>query len=398
MNSDKTSTSIAHPQDALSGARRVEFQRLDGDYRSSFERAPVGLYRSTPDGQVVRANPALVALNGYRDERDMLDDLRSNGNDWYVDPTRRSDFHELMATQDRVQDFVSEVYRMKTRERIWVSENSWSVRAADGSLLFYEGVVEDITLRVKAQTELAQARIAAEAASEAKSTFLAVMSHELRSPLNAIIGFSEIIATRLYGPSDPRYFEYAEDIRTSGTQLLALIEDILDLSKIGAGQMHLRESAVHIPMIATSVVRLFATSAQKGDLKLIVNFPEDFPQVQGDALRLKQVLTNLVANAVKFTPAGGIISISGAVTPESLSFWVDDTGIGMTPDEAARALEPFTQIEHDMTRNRSGTGLGLPISRDLIHLHGGTLSIDSRKDEGTRVLISLPSDRVIPNA
>lgn len=369
-------------------------RQRNADYQSIFENATVGLYRSSPDGTVLRANPALVAMNGYESETQMIEDLRVNGNAWYVSPTRRREFHEAMAANDSVKEFVSEVYRMHTRERIWVSENAWTVRDENGSALFYEGVVEDITARVKAQAELAKARVAAEAASEAKSTFLAVMSHELRSPLNAIIGFSEIIAKRLYGDNDPRYFDYAEDIRVSGSQLLALIEDILDLSKIGAGHMHLREAIVDIPSIAIGTVRLFAASAQKAGLQLSASFPEGYPALQADAVRLKQVMTNLVANAVKFTPPGGEVAIGGQQTEDGMCFWVTDTGCGMTPDEAARALEPFVQIEDNMTRSKGGTGLGLPISKDLVELHGGRLSIASEKGKGTRVLIWLPRDRI----
>lgn len=384
-----TGTSPAAPESL------VQRRQRNADYHSIFENATVGLYRSSPDGAVLRANPALVAMNGYQNEAQMIEDLHVNGNSWYVSPTRRREFHEAMAAHDSVKEFVSEVYRMHTRERIWISENAWTVRDENGTVLFYEGVVEDISDRVKAQAELAKARVAAEAASEAKSTFLAIMSHELRSPLNAIIGFSEIIANRLYGDNDPRYFDYAEDIRVSGSQLLALIEDILDHSKIGAGQMHLREAIVDIPNIAISTVRLFAASAQGAGLRLSASFPEGYPALQADAVRLKQVMTNLVANAIKFTAPGGEVAIGGQQTGDGLCFWVTDTGCGMTAGEAMQALEPFVQIDDNMTRSKGGTGLGLPISKDLIELHGGRLTIDSEKGRGTRVLVWLPRERIV---
>jgi PAS domain S-box-containing protein len=389
ISSMMTGSSPAAPESLAQRRQR------NADYQSIFENATVGLYRSSPDGVVLRANPALVAMNGYESETQMIEDLRVNGNAWYVSPTRRHEFQEAMAVHDSVKEFVSEVYRMHTRERIWISENAWTVRDENGTALFYEGVVEDISERVKAQAELAKARVAAEAASEAKSTFLAVMSHELRSPLNAIIGFSEIIANRLYGDNDPRYFDYAEDIRVSGSQLLALIEDILDLSKIGAGHMHLREAIVDVPSIAIGTVRLFAASAQKAGLQLSASFPEGYPALKADAVRLKQVMTNLVANAVKFTPDGGEVAIGGQQTEDGLCFWVADTGCGMTAEEAGRALEPFVQIGDNMTRSKGGTGLGLPISKDLVELHGGRLTIDSEKGKGTRVLVWLPRERIV---
>lgn len=388
-SSDRSAPSESNP-------RATEALRpIDADYQSIFENANVGLYRSALDGRLVRANPALAMLNGYANEAEMLEDLRHNGNEWYVDPGRRAEFHRLMAQQQSVRDFVSQVYRMKSRERIWVSEKAWTVRGPDGRTLFYEGVVEDITDRVKADAELAAARIAAEAASEAKSTFLAVMSHELRSPLNAIIGFSEIIANRIYGPHDPRYFDYAEDIHASGTQLLSLIEDILDMSKIGAGHMQLRETAVSVPNLATSVLRLFAANASKAQLALTMQFPDHYPVLRGDPVRLKQVLTNLVANAVKFTPPGGSVMVGGDQTADAVRFWVADTGPGMTPEECARAVEPFVQVHDSMTVHMGGTGLGLPISRDLIALHDGTLTLDSAKGAGTRVIVALPRSRMV---
>ena len=177
---------------------------LDDNYRSIFENASIGLYRSTPDGRLVRANPALVALNGYGDESALHKALELDGNQWYVEPGRRAEFQRMIAEHGRVQDFISEVYRTGTGDRIWVSENAWAVRDDAGEIVFYEGTVQDITDRIATDQRLSQARREAEAASEAKSTFLAVMSHELRSPLNAIIGFADIIAGRLLGPEDPR--------------------------------------------------------------------------------------------------------------------------------------------------------------------------------------------------
>lgn len=368
---------------------------LDDNYRSIFENASIGLYRSTPDGRLVRANPALVALNGYYDESALLEALEIGGNQWYVEPGRRAEFHRMIAEFDRVQDFVSEVYRASTGERIWVSENAWAVRNSSGEVVFYEGTVQDVTDRIATDQRLSQARREAEAASEAKSTFLAVMSHELRSPLNAIIGFAEIIAGRLLGPEDPRYFEYAEDIRMSGSHLLDLISDILDLSKIGAGKMHLDEERVDLTDLAGRTARLFAANLSTAQLTLVVAVPSGFPTLRADPMRLGQILVNLVSNSIKFTPPGGTITIDAAERPGTLQIRVTDTGAGMTPDETERALEPFIQFSHPVNRSRGGTGLGLSICRELAALHDGTLTIDSIKGVGTTVTIHLPRTRAI---
>lgn len=367
-------------------------------YRSIFENANIGIYRSTPDGRLVRANPALVALNGFTDERQMIAELDARGNAWYVEPGRRSEFYRLIEERDRVEDFVSEVYRMRTRERTWVSENAWAVRDDAGRILFYEGTVQDVSDRVAQAQLLARARVEAEAASQAKSTFLAVMSHELRSPLNAIIGFAEIIAGRLFGPSDPRYFEYAEDIRVSGTHLLGLIGDILDLSKIGAGHMHLDERPVDIRNLADRTARLFAANLSKSGLTLRTLVPEDFPALRADPMRLGQILINLVSNAIKFTPAGGTVTISAAQEPDAVVLRVSDTGTGMTGEEAARVVEPFVQVDNPLNRGRGGTGLGLSICRELAVLHGGSLGIESAPGAGTTVTVRLPRERAAPAA
>jgi len=326
----------------------------------------------------------------------MLRDLSENGNEWYVDPDRRTEFFRLLDGDGRVEQFVSEVRRMTTGERFWISENAWAVRDADGRIIFYEGTVQDVTDRVNGDRQLARARLEAESASQAKSTFLAVMSHELRSPLNAIIGFAEVIAGRLLGPSDPRYFEYAEDIRVSGTHLLGLIGDILDLSKIGAGKMHLDERPVDLTAVATRTARLFAANLSKAQVRLEMAVPADFPALHADPMRLGQILINLVSNAIKFTPAGGTVTITAEHRPDGIVIAVVDTGIGMTPTDAARALEPFVQIASGFERSGGGTGLGLSICRELATLQGGRLTIDSIKGSGTTVALHLPGERALP--
>mgnify|MGYP003700642163 CR=1 FL=1 len=368
---------------------------LDSTYRSFFENANIGLYRVTPDGRLIRANPTLVALNGYASEAEMLKDLSENGNHWYVDPERRAEFYRRITGDGRIENFVSEVHRMTTRERIWVAENAWTVRDATGRVIYFEGTVQDVTDQVNADRQLARARLAAEAASQAKGTFLAVMSHELRSPLNAIIGFAEVIAGRLLGPNDERYFEYAEDIRVSGTHLLGLIGDILDLSKIGAGKMHLDERLVDLHAVAERTARLFAANLSKAEVTLGLAVPDDFPALRADQLRLGQILINLVSNAIKFTPAGGKVTIAAEVLPDEVAIRVADTGVGMTEAEAIRAIEPFVQIDNGFDRNRGGTGLGLAICRELAALHGGSLTIASAKGAGTTVTLHLPSDRAV---
>lgn len=247
------------------------------------------------------------------------------------------------------------------------------------------------------ETAARLARAEAEQATAAKSQFLAVASHELRTPLNAIIGFAEVMVHRIHGPmGNPKYAEYAEDIRGSGLHLLALINDILDLSKIEAGKMDLRLEVVDLPTLAAECVRLMRGRVEAAALDLrVVSTGEKAPHLRADAMKIRQVLLNLINNAVKYTPSGGTITVAVERDPlwpdDYMVMRVTDTGCGMTPTEVALALEPFRQINSHLARAGEGTGLGLPVAKSLVELHGGSLSIDSEPGQGTTVSIRLPT-------
>ncbi|HEX6842596.1 MAG TPA: ATP-binding protein [Stellaceae bacterium] len=244
--------------------------------------------------------------------------------------------------------------------------------------------------------ELERARVAAEASSRVKSQFLANMSHELRTPLNAIIGFSEMIRDAIMGPVATRYREYAHDIHNCGRLLLGVISDVLDLSKVEVGRLDLHDEQVDLAKVVGDCHRLISERVKTGRLELAIDLPPDLPMLRGDELRLKQIVLNLLSNSVKFTPPGGRVTLSAAVTPDgSLALMVSDTGIGMKAEEIPIALEPFRQVDNVHTRRYEGTGLGLPLARTLVELHGGTLAIKSVPGRGTSVTVTLPPNRLI---
>jgi signal transduction histidine kinase len=237
----------------------------------------------------------------------------------------------------------------------------------------------------------------AHAASHAKSEFLANMSHELRTPLNAIIGFSEIVAGELFGPIGARrYVEYAEDIHTSGILLLSIISDVLDLSKIEAGQRQLSESMVELHDAAESSLRLVRGRAENGRVRIVSGIARNtVPRVFADERAVKQILLNLLSNAVKFTPEGGRVAVGAELrTDGSLAVSVDDSGIGIAPENIPRALAPFSQVDTSSSRSHEGTGLGLSLVKSLIELHGGTLELESELGKGTLATVIFPAARV----
>ena len=249
--------------------------------------------------------------------------------------------------------------------------------------------------RKRGHLSLIEALEKAELASRSKSEFLANMSHELRTPLNAIIGFSEMMEQQILGELSDKYRDYAGSIRSSGAHLLDIINDILDIARIEAGDTELIEETFTLLSAIESSVRLIEERASTKNIKVSVDAAPDLPQLFADARNIKQVLINLLANAVKFTDDDGKVSISARMTGSGLAIAVSDNGIGMRASDIPAALAPFGQADSALERKFEGTGLGLPLSKTLVELHGGTLWIDSALGRGTTVTITLPEERLV---
>lgn len=240
----------------------------------------------------------------------------------------------------------------------------------------------------------------AHAASRTKSEFLSSLSHELRTPLNAVIGFSEILMMEFWGPlGDVRYKDYANDIHVAGKHLLSLINEVLDLSKIDAGRFELHDELVALPEIARQCLSLVGERAARTGLELDLQVDEDLIPLRADARVLRQILLNLLSNAIKFTPAGGRVTTAAVLTPEGwLALSVADTGIGIASENFSRVLEPFGQVDSELARQHSGesTGLGLPLCRRFVELHGGQLTLESNPGSGTTLTALFPPERLGP--
>ena len=244
--------------------------------------------------------------------------------------------------------------------------------------------------------ELQAAKLQAEAASKAKSDFLANMSHELRTPLNAIIGFSDLMKSQILGPiGNKTYLGYASDINFSGTHLLEIINDILDVVRHESGKMELKEEPLDVDAVINEALRLIAPQALQGGVELAWLAPVPaLPPLYGDRVRLRQMLLNILSNAVKFTGPGGSVEIK-AELGDGLQLIVKDSGVGIKPEDIARIMTPFGQVASVYSRNHQGTGLGLTLTRALVERHGGRLSLYSAPDVGTTVRLWFPAERVV---
>jgi PAS domain S-box-containing protein len=273
----------------------------------------------------------------------------------------------------------------------WVEIRVMTVQKFDNGGFRWVVISRDIDERRHAQDVLVQAKDAAEAGNLAKSQFLANMSHELRTPLNAIIGFTEVIEQGVAQTGwQPSYTEYLTDVIASGRHLLDLINTILDLSKIEAGQLKLEIDSVDLGALARTSLALVSGMAYEGGLTVSADIPRQCPEIPGDFLKLKQVMLNIFSNAIKFTPPGGKIGVKISFTETQAIIAVTDTGCGIAAEDLKRVTQPFVQVANSLSRKYGGSGLGLSIARELCGLHGGRLTIRSAEGRGTTVRISLP--------
>ena len=276
-----------------------------------------------------------------------------------------------------------------------VGATNFLVKPINWALLGHQ--VRYVLRASETESELRAATLAAEAAARAKAQLLANVSHELRTPLNAVIGFAEFMVDQGLGPlGSPGYLDCAKDIKEAGDQLLRMINDLLDLSRIEAGRAELREDTVELRELVEVCLRTVRAQAERAALRLEADLPEQLPGVKADERKLRQMVLNLLSNAIKFTPAGGRVEL--AVFTEDggdLIIQIRDNGIGIAPADVARAMETFSQVDGSINRKYGGTGLGLPLTRSLVELHGGRLELESALGEGTTVSLRLPATRVV---
>ena len=358
----------------------------------AIDQSPNMVFITDVKGAIEYVNAKFIEVTGYtaRDAIGKNPKILSSGK------TSKATYQDLWQTILDGRAWRGELEDLqKDGECFWASVTIAPIRE-DGEITHFVSVHEDITQRKVAERQMYQAKEHAMAASRTKSEIMANMSHELRTPLNAIIGFSGTMKEEVFGPLNEKYKEYALDINDSGEHLLALINDILDVSAIEAGKLELHEENLSISEIVEAAVHMVQHRADEGEVELIETVPAGLPLLFADKRRLKQILLNLLSNAIKFTPPNGEVKVSATLEDEkALTIVVQDTGIGMNPEEMDKALSMFGQVDSGLNRKLDGTGLGLPLTIGLIELHNATFEIDSNKGQGTAVTVRFPLDRAI---
>lgn len=375
--------------------RRAERALAEAEkkYRTIVENAAGGLYQLTPEGLYLSANPAMARILGYNSPEEILRMVKNANGTVYANEIERNAFIETLINQDHIEGYESEVYT-KDRSKIWVRENVRVVRDEHNNILYFEGSMEDITLKKEADIALMEAKIESDLANRAKTEFISNMSHELRTPLNAIIGFSDILQKEVMGPlGQDTYKEYAADINQSGQGLLKIINEILDISKIESGNRELNESEFDSGHILQNCLDIQSRTLKEKEITVIND--AQMPVMTAEELTVKQAIGNILSNAVKYTPKAGRITLFTNVDSDgTFRLSITDTGIGMTDNEIKKALSPFGQVDNALDRSGSGTGLGLPLTHAIMKIHNGRMEILSEKSIGTTVTLIFPPERI----
>lgn len=374
----------------ITGLRR-QHERIH-QLSQAVEQSPGAVMITDTAGDIVYVNRAFERISGYGADEAVGRNPRflKSGH------TSREEYQRMWQTLAG-----GGIWHGRTRNRrkdgsyYWEETTISPLRLPGGTITHYIALKQDITERNRAEQELRLALFRAEEANRAKSAFLSTMSHELRTPLNAIIGFSDMIRHKMFGDAIDSYVRYADDIYDSGQRLGAVIGDILDMAKLESGRYRLAEEKVDVSQSVAWVLPLVEKAAGEAGVRLCNHVGDDLPSLWADPLAVRQVLLNVIGNAIKFTEPGGEVHLSAGLDEHGhMTLSVRDTGIGIPEDALTRVLEPFQQADMRLARSYEGTGLGLTISRSFMELHGGSLALSSRVGEGTTVTLRFPRERV----
>lgn len=364
-------------------------------YRSIWENSANGIAQISIDGQIMSANPAFAKLFGFDTPEIMMHEVQNAHKQLFENAQDRMKILNIIR-EEKIQEEHEFLAVRRDGSKFWIKESTRPVYDEHEALVYYELGIEDVSKRKDAEMRLQEAKRESDIANRAKSEFLANMSHELRTPLNSIIGFSEIIRNEVFGPVEPRsYWEYARDIHESGKHLLSIINQILDISKIDAGDRELRETRVDMKKVLKSTLDLMSPKIKEAGLLMPEPDFSHLPSIIGEESAIRQMLNNILSNSIKFTPSGGQISLSAEVDEQGdMRISVTDTGIGLDQTEIERVTSRFGSLDGRLSKSSYGLGLGLSLVSSLMRLHGGRVEIISSKGIGTTVTMIFPKERI----
>jgi PAS domain S-box-containing protein len=364
-------------------------------FQAIFECSSIGISLANMDERIIDTNRALCQMLGYNQEE--LCDKHLTDYIYSEDVSKDLDYQQIVAQNSLDPERLVPRHPWKKELRfqhqdgslVWTHISVSLIDDTNNQPEFFLTIIEDITERKRTELKLLKTKEAAEASSRAKSEFLATMSHELRTPLNAIMGLSQLLQQKIVGTLNDKQEEYVNYIYSSGEQLLALINNILDLSKVEAGKEELTLLPLQVQDICNSVISTVCDRAVEKKLQLTTEIYPEADVCIADEVRIKQMLLNLLTNAIKFTPAGKI-SLTVKKVPQGMIFTVSDTGIGIDSSQFKFLFEPFKQLDSGLNRQYEGTGLGLALTRKLARMHGGDVTVESTLGEGSRFMLFLP--------
>ncbi|QLE40474.1 PAS domain S-box protein [Nostoc sp. C052] len=384
-------------------------RQSEAQFRAIFERSSIGIGLIDMKAQIVDANVALCEILGYSREelygktftdyisaergdlklyKQLMSGIRTD-----LKRSSRDGFQASKHQEQLVQRHRIEMERRCLHQNgnlVWTHISVSVIPGSNGEPEFFLAMIEDITERKQTELKLRASQEAAEAASRAKSEFLATMSHELRTPLNAIMGLSQLLQQEIVGSLNEKQNEYVTSIYSSGEHLLALINDILDLSKVEAGKEELLLSPLPVSDLCNYAIWTVRDRALEKGLQLTCKIDLEEDICIADERRIKQMLLNLLTNAIKFTPAGQV-SLLVKKVPQGITFTISDTGIGIDSSQFQFLFEPFKQLDSRLNRQYEGTGLGLALTRKLARLHGGDVTVTSTLGKGSQFTLFLPN-------
>ena len=366
-----------------------------GQFKAIADNSPSPIYLMDTDSNLLMVNRTYQKFYGITGEQALTMPISEWLGGFNAEMLLEADQKVLKTGKPLELQFETELFDGTNRQ---MQSIKFPIFDADNNIVGIGGIDNDVTEQKQAEKNQVAAMHAAEAANRSKSEFVANMSHELRTPLNAIIGFSEIMANEFLGPvGSPRYLEYANDINGSGTHLLEIINSMLDLSKVEAGKFELQESTIDVPAAVQTCLTLIRGQAEKLGVHIENNTPAGLPELIADERNLKQILLNLLTNALKFTSAGGKITVETWCRQDAgYVFTITDTGVGIAEEDIPMVLAPFGQVESALSRTQQGTGLGLPLTKSFVELHGGSFDLRSTVGVGTTVTVRFPSERIVP--